>query len=122
MVADDFLKAIEGVYGVYANPILRGTVKKYLLDDIKPTELSSLYRTVLYGHKAKFEAPCIASIEECIDKARLKKGKYEPYRIKEVKNVWDYKEQQKTNKELKAVDPELFKKLKEKVKIKKVGE
>ncbi len=117
MVADDFLKAIEGVYGEYTNPILRGTVKKYLNDDIKPNELSSLYRTVLYGHKAKFEAPCIASIEECIDKARLKKGKYEPYRIKEVKNVWDYKEQQKANKELTAVDPEFFNKLKDKVNI-----
>lgn len=82
MVVDEFLKAIEGVYGVYENQILRGTVKRYLEEDIEPSKLSELYRVVLYGHKANFGVPCIATIEECIQNARLKKGKYEPYRVK----------------------------------------
>lgn len=85
MVVDDFIKNIEKVYGEYENPNLRVVVKKYLSEDIDPNQLSTLYRTVLYGHKAIFKAPCIATIEECIDKARMKKGKFEPYRIKQTK-------------------------------------
>lgn len=93
MVVDEFLKAIEGVYGIYENQTLRGTVKRYLEEDIEPSKLSGLYRVVLYGHKANFGVPCIATIEECIQNARLKKGKYEPYRIREVKNKWNYREE-----------------------------
>ena len=105
MVVDDFIKNIEKVYGEYENPNLRVVVKKYLSEDIDPNQLSTLYRTVLYGHKAIFKAPCIATIEECIDKARMKKGKFEPYRIKETNTtVYDYSKDPECEKGAKKVD------------------
>lgn len=94
MVVDEFLKAIEGVYGIYENKILKTTVKKYLEEDIEPSKLSELYRVVLYGHKANFGVPCIATIEECIHNARMKKGKYEPYRVKTMNpDKYNYREE-----------------------------
>lgn len=95
MVADEFMIAIEKVYGNYENPTLKAVVKKYLIEDIAPDKLAQLYRTVLYGHKANFGAPCIATIEECIYNARQRKNKFEPYRIKQAnsckENILDEK-------------------------------
>lgn len=109
------MAAIVKYYGEYENNYVKKMVIGYLERKIKNTEYKNLLQVIYSYHKANFGSPCIATIKDCIDKARLKDNRYEPYIVSTTKNVWDYKRQQETNKELKEVDPELFKKLKEKV-------
>ncbi len=113
MVVNDLMKAIKGVYGDYDNKILEGTVRRYLTEDIQPSQYKDLYRIILYYHKAIFKAPCIATIEEAIEKARLKKSKFDPHKQVETKNKWDYREQAKKDKEFDKVPVDLSKMLKD---------
>jgi len=95
-----FMQNITVYYGEYENQQLKKIVVGYINKEIKESEFKELLKTVYSYHKAIFKAPCIATIEECIDKARLKKGKYEPYKIKEtVVREHKYKEEKPMTKE-----------------------
>ncbi len=119
MVVNDLMSALIKYFGDYENDYVKKMVVGYLERKIKPNEYKNLLQVIYSYHKANFGAPCIATIKDCIDKARLKDNKYEPYVIKETKNVWNYKEQAKEDEEMQEIDPELFKKLKNKVKLRK---
>jgi hypothetical protein len=98
---------IEKYYGSYENPNLKNLVRNYLLKDYDPKKFDEILKSILYFHKAIFKAPCIATIEECIKKARLEKGQTDPHKGTETKNRWDFREQAKTNPEFEKVDIDL---------------
>lgn len=115
MVIEEFMDKLVKYYGEYENPSVYSSVKGYVIENIKESEYLNLSRTIMYYHKVIFKSPCIATIEECIEKARLKKEKFAPYKSRETKNCDAYR----SGKQVKDyIDPEYFRKLKEKVKIK----
>ncbi len=120
MTIETVFAQIEKYYGAYENQELKKFVRAYLVKDYNPDKFDEILRAILYYHKANFGAPCIATIEECIKLVRLEKGKVDPHKRVEVKNKWDYIKQQETNEDLREVDPTLFKKLRDKVNIKRV--
>ena len=113
MEIKDLTESLIKYYGEYENEYVFRMVVGYLERKIKPTEYKNLLQVIYSYHKANFGAPCIATIKDCIDKARLKDNKYEPYTITETKTEkWDYRAEAKANpEEYKEIDPSMFKKL-----------
>lgn len=112
-----FMQKIIIYYGEYENQELKKIVAGYIKKEIKQTEYEGLLKTIYSYHKAIFKAPCIATIEECIDKARIKKGKYEPFIVKATNTEkYDYRKEAEENPELyQKVDIDLKGMLKNKV-------
>ena len=75
-------KQIEVYYGEYENKELKKMVNAYLLKDHKQDQFKSILKSILYYHPAKYKAPCIASIEECLKKARFEKGLTDTHKSK----------------------------------------
>jgi len=120
MTIDKMLEQIENYFGEYENKKLKTYVKAYLIKDHNPNKYEEILRSILYFHKYSFKAPCIATIEECVKKARLEKGQTDTHKQVETKNKWDYKDQAKKNKDFDKVDISLQNMFKQS--IKKVGE
>jgi hypothetical protein len=73
---------IEKYYGEYENKELKKMVNAYLIKDHKQDQFKSVLKSILYYHPAKYKAPCIASIEECLKKARIEKGLTDTHKSK----------------------------------------
>jgi len=120
MNLDNLMSGLVKYYGEYENQELKKMTAGYIQDQIKESEYKSLFRTIVSYHKAIFKAPCIATIEECIDKARVKKGKYEPYKVKETTvREHKYKEEKPMSREEFVSSQEILSNLKNSFKHKK---
>ena len=74
MTAETLIQQLENYYGEYQNQKLKSFVLAYIKKDHDQKRLEDLLKSILYYHRANFNAPCIASIEECIKQARSEKG------------------------------------------------
>ncbi len=102
------MEDIVKYYGEYDNQHIKIMVAGYIVEKIKESEYKSLLQIVFSYHKAIFKAPCIATLKECIDKARLKDGKFEPYKIKAVKpEVFNLRDKHKSDKDFDKVNVDL---------------
>lgn len=94
---DKLIESLTNYYGQYENQFVKKMVIGWLKSKVKEEEFKKLLQVIYSYHKANFNAPCIATIKECIDKARLKDNTYEPYKIKttntEVYNYRDLKQE-----------------------------
>ncbi len=121
MTIQGLMKEIVDYYGEYENQHIKKMVAGYIIEKIKESEYKTLLQIVFSYQKAIFKAPCIATLKECIDKARLKDGKFEPYKIKAVKpEVFNLRDKHETDSDYKKVKVDLKGMFKQT--IKKVGE
>ncbi|MCP4267369.1 MAG: hypothetical protein GY777_17680 [Candidatus Brocadiaceae bacterium] len=117
MTIKELMKEIIDYYGEYENQHIKKMVAGYIIEKIKEAEYKSLLQIVFSYHKAIFKAPCIATIKECIDKARLKDGKFEPYKGACVKpEVHNLRDKYKTDSDYEKVPVNLKEMLKDKIK------
>ena len=97
MTLDVMFEQIKIYYGEYENQGLKTMVRAYLIKDHKPDQYKSVLKSILYYHPAKYKAPCIASIEECLKKARIEKGLTDTHKSKQETDTsnFNYLEQKK---------------------------
>lgn len=82
---------LEKYYGEYENQNVKNLVKNYLVKDHKQDKYDEIIRAVLYFHQARFGSPCIATIEDCLKKARYEKGTTDTHKTKTTDtSVYDY--------------------------------
>ena len=109
MTAETLIQQLENYYGEYQNQKLKSFVLAYVKKDHEQSKLEQLLRSILYYHRANFNAPCIASIEECIKQARIEKGQVDTHKGKKTNteryNFSESKdpEYEKVNVDLKAM-------------------
>lgn len=117
MDINNIMTELVKYYGEYENKYIKQLVGNFIIGKIKETEHTKLLDIIYSYHKAIFKAPCIATIKECIDKARLKDGKFEPYKGSCVKpEVHNLRDKHKVDSEYKKVDVDLKKMFKESIK------
>ncbi len=116
MNIDEVFKKIESYYGEYKNQELKAFVVAYIIKDHKAEKYDEVLKSILYFHQANFGAPCIATIEDCVKKARIEKNQVDSHKGITTKNKWDFKEQAKTDKSFDKVDINLKEMFKDKIK------
>jgi len=120
MTIDSMFTQLEKYYGAYDNQDLKLMVRAYLEKDHKQDQFKSILKSILYYHPAQYKAPCIASIEECLRKARLEKGITDTHKNKMQTDTsrFNYLEQKKNMSDEEFVSSqELINRLKEKVNV-----